>query len=103
MFYGYKDHANVDQGAKLITASKVISTEVHHSQILEELLQSPEMGGADVFPNSTYRSQAHLSASGHTSQIHEKGARNIHSRKHKNPTTKRNHGYVRGSSLYSVR
>jgi len=78
-FYGYKDHANVDQDTKLITAWKITSAEVHDSQILEEVLQFPEVGGADVYADSAYRSNAQeesLIASGHASHIHEKGARN---------------------------
>lgn len=78
-FYGYKDHANVDQGTKLITAWEVTSAEVHDSQVLGEVLQSPEMGGTDVYADSAYRSQEQeesLTATGHTSRIHEKGARN---------------------------
>ena len=78
-FYGYKDHVNVDRDTKLITAWEVTSAEVHDSQVLEEVLQSPEEGGADVYADSAYRSDAQeesLIASKHTSQIHEKGARN---------------------------
>lgn len=78
-FYGYKDHANVDQNTKLITAWEVTSAEVHDSQVLEEVLQSPETGGTDVYADSAYRSQAqeeNLIASGHISRIHEKGVRN---------------------------
>ena len=78
-FYGYKDHANVDQDTKLITTWEVTSAEVHDSQVLEEVLQSPEEGGADVYADSAYRSNAQeesLIASRHTSHIHEKGTRN---------------------------
>lgn len=78
-FYGYKDHANMDQDTKLITTWEVTSAEVHDSQVLEEVLQSPEEGGADVYADSAYRSNAQeesLIASRHTSHIHEKGTRN---------------------------
>lgn len=78
-FYGYKDHANVDQDTKLITAWEVTSAQIHDSQVLEQVLQSPEVGGVDVYADSAYRSNAQeesLIASKHTSQIHEKGARN---------------------------
>jgi transposase, IS5 family len=78
-FYGYKDHVNVDQDTKLITVWEVTSAQIHDSQILEEVLQPPEGGGAEVYADSAYRSNAQeksLIASGHTSQIHEKGARN---------------------------
>lgn len=78
-FYGYKDHTNVDQATKLIAAWKVTSAEVHDSQVLTEVLQPPEVGGADVYADSAYRSQAqeeYLAASGYSSHIHEKGTRN---------------------------
>lgn len=78
-FYGYKDHVNVDQCTKLITAWEFTSAEVHDSQVLAEVLQSPKEGGTDVYADSAYRSEAQeeiLATSGHTSRIHEKGARN---------------------------
>lgn len=77
-FYGYKDHANVDQDTKLIIAWEVTSAEVHDSQVLE-VLQSTEAGGANVCVDSACPSNAleeNLAASSHTSHIHEKGARN---------------------------
>ncbi len=78
-FYSYKDHANVDRDSKLITAWEVTSAQVHDSQMLEEVLQLPEVGGSDVYADSAYRSKAQeesLVASRHASRIHEKGARN---------------------------
>jgi len=77
-FYGYKVHANVDQATKLITEWEVTSAEVHDSQIFEEVLQYPEVGGADVYADSAYRSNAQeesLLISRHVSHIHEKGTR----------------------------
>lgn len=78
-FYGYKNHANVDKDTKLVTAWQVTAAQVHDSQVLEEVLQSPEIGGADVYADSAYQSKAQeekLAASKHTSRIHEKGTRN---------------------------
>ena len=78
-FYGYKDHANVDKATKLVTAWEMATAQVHDSQILEEVLQSPEIGGAEVYADSAYRSKAQeesLVASKHTSHIHEKGTCN---------------------------
>ncbi len=74
-FYGYKDHANVDQDTKLITAWEVTSAEVHDSQVLGEVLQSPEVGGADVYADSAYRSQVQeesLTTTGHTQAVSTK-------------------------------
>jgi IS5 family transposase len=78
-FYGYKDHVNVDKDTKLVTAWEVTSAEVHDSQVFEEVLQSSETRGADVYADSAYRSSAQeesLVTSKHMSHIHEKGARN---------------------------
>ncbi|WP_430229308.1 IS5 family transposase, partial [Nitrosomonas communis] len=78
-FYGYKDHVNMDRDTKLITTWEVTSAQIHDSQVLEEVLPSPEVGGADIYADSAYRSNAQeesLVTSKYTSQIHEKGARN---------------------------
>ncbi len=78
-FYGYKDHANVDRGTKLITAWEVTSAQVRDSQVFEEVLQPAEVVGVNVYADSAYRSNAqeeNLIASGHASHIHEKGSRN---------------------------
>lgn len=78
-FYGYKDHINMDRDTKLITAWEVTSAQIHDSQILEEVLHPPGVGGADIYADSAYRSNAQeesLTTSKYTSQIHEKGARN---------------------------
>lgn len=78
-FYGYKDHVNMDRDTKLITAWEVTSAQIHDSQVLEEVLQSSEVGGADIYADSAYRSttqEESLVTSNYTSQIHEKGTRN---------------------------
>ena len=78
-FYGYKDHVNMDRDTKLITAWEVTSAQIHDSQVLEEVLQSPEVGGPDIYADSAYRSttqEESLVTSNYTSQIHEKGTRN---------------------------
>ncbi len=78
-FYGYKDHINMDRDTKLITAWEATSAQIHDSQILEEVLHPPGVGGADIYADSAYRSNAQeesLATSRYTSQIHEKGARN---------------------------
>ncbi len=78
-FYGYKDHVNVDKATKLVTAWEVTTAQVHDSQVLEEVLQPPEIGGAEVYADSAYRSNVQeesLIAPRHMSHMHEKGARN---------------------------
>ncbi len=69
----------MNKATKLVTAWEVTAAQVHDSQILEEALQPPEIGGAEVYADSAYRSKAQeesLVVSKHTSHIHEKGTRN---------------------------
>ena len=70
----------MDKDTKLVTAWEVTAAQVHDSQVLEEVLQSPEAGGVDVYADSAYRSNAQaqeerLVVPKHTSHIHEKGTR----------------------------
>jgi IS5 family transposase len=77
--YGYKNHLNIDQDTKLITACACTPAHVHDSQMLEAVLRAPEVGGPTVWADSAYRSQAQeqaLQRSGHHSQIHERAYRN---------------------------
>ena len=69
---------NTREENKLVTAWEVTAAQVHDSQVLEEVLQSPEAGGVDVYADSAYRSNAQeerLVVSKHMSHIHEKGTR----------------------------
>ena len=77
--YGYKNHLNIDQDTKLITACACTPAHVHDSQMLEAVLRAPEVGGPTVWADSAYRSEAQeqaLQRSGHDSQIHERAYRN---------------------------
>ena len=80
--YGYKNHINVDQATKLIQTYVVTDAAVHDSQAFDYLLDDKEQEDGNkraVFADSAYRSQetqAQLAATGISSQICEKGARN---------------------------
>lgn len=77
--YGYKNHVNVDNKLKLISAYSSTDASVHDSQELQTVLRSADEGGASVHADSAYRSeQSHeqLKASGHDNQIHERAYRN---------------------------
>lgn len=77
--YGFKDHINVDRDTKLITSWEDTPAQVHDSQVLETVLRSTEVGGAEIHADSAYRSaeqETRLEEAGHTSRIHEKGTRN---------------------------
>ena len=80
-FYGYKDHVNVDKDTKLITDFEVTSAEVHDSQVLLDVVDSPETGWSNrpLYADSAYRSdptEQALRQRGVPSMIHEKGVRN---------------------------
>jgi IS5 family transposase len=51
--YGYKDHAKVDAGSKLISSYTVTDASVHDSQAAEPLLQ-PSDKGQPLFADSAY-------------------------------------------------
>jgi len=75
-----EDPAKVDQDTKLITAWEFTSAVVHDSQILEEVLQFSEVGGADSYTDFAYHNNAQgkvLFASGHANHIQEKRSRKI--------------------------
>lgn len=77
-FYGFKDHINVDRDTKLIAAWETTPAQVHDSQMLEDVLRSPEDGGAEIHADSAYRSaeqEASLIEGKYVSQICEKGTR----------------------------
>lgn len=78
VFFGYKNHANVDVQHKLIRRYQVTDASVHDSQELDGLLD-PNNDRKDVWGDSAYRSneqEARLKEKGHTSHIHERAYRN---------------------------
>ena len=77
--YGYKNHINIDQATKLITAQACTDASVHDSQVLETVLRDEMTGGKEVWADSAYRSdeqEQSLKSSQHSSQIHERAYRN---------------------------
>lgn len=75
--YGYKDHANVDQGYKFIRDYTVTGASVHDSRMLDDVLD--ETPGGLVYADSAYRSEeqeARLKGLGVWSAIHERAYRN---------------------------
>ena len=52
-YYGYKDHAKIDNKSKLIDTYEVTSAEVHDSQPLEDLLRD-EDSGQELHADSAY-------------------------------------------------
>jgi IS5 family transposase len=80
--YGYKNHVNADQAAKLIQSYEVTPAHVHDSQVFETLLDTETADAKGrkraIYADSAYRSEAHeerLAELGVDSQIHEKGSR----------------------------
>jgi IS5 family transposase len=74
-YYGYKDHAKVDAGSKLIEDFSVSPANEHDSQSLERLVAA---GDGTLWADSAYAGQACqqvLAAKGVAGQICEKGNR----------------------------
>jgi transposase, IS5 family len=77
-YYGYKNHINVDNNAKLIRSYKVTDASVHDSQVFTALID-PHNTNADVYADSAYRSatfEAELKEAGYRSKVHFKAHRN---------------------------
>lgn len=77
-FYGYKNHANVDNKHKIIRRYKTTDASVHDSQELDNVLD-PGNDSQDTWADSAYRSEeqeARLKEKGCTSHIHERKYRN---------------------------
>ena len=69
----------MDKDSKLITAFEVTVVNVHDSQVLPNVLSSPEDGGAAVYANSAVQSDdidGIVFAKGLDNQIHDKAHRN---------------------------
>lgn len=75
VFYGYKNHVNVDLESKLITRCAVTDASVHDSQMLDELTQS---GDAETWLDAGYTGEACetvLAKKSISAQICAKGSR----------------------------
>jgi len=77
-FYGYKNHAKVDNKSKFIKDYAVTDASVHDSQALDELLDESDTG-QDLHADSAYTGEKHeqtISKYGMKNQVNEKGYRN---------------------------
>jgi len=80
--YGYKNHANADQGHKLVQRYRVTDASVHDSQVFDVLLDQhthEDERKRPIYADSAYRSkaqEARLAADRIPSRICEQGARN---------------------------
>ncbi len=77
-FYGYKNHAKVDNKSKFIKDYAVTDASVHDSQTLDELLDESDTG-QDLHADSAYTGEKHeqtISKYGMKNQVNEKGYRN---------------------------
>ena len=76
--YGYKNHITIDRRHKLVRSYAVTDAAVHDSQVIDQLLDSPNTS-PDVWADRAYRSraiEAMLTEKGLTSRIHRKAAAN---------------------------
>jgi len=77
-FYGYKNHAKVDNKSKFIDKYKVTDASVHDSQPLDDLL-TEEDKGQNLYADSAYTGDEQEKVVGKYEMnncIHEKGYRN---------------------------
>jgi len=76
--FGYKNHVKTDNESKLITKYKVTSANVHDSQVLADLLDEKDKGGA-LYADSAYTGEEQekiILKKGLQNKVHEKGYRN---------------------------
>lgn len=76
-FYGYKNHAKVDEKSKLIDKYKVTSASVHDSQALDELLTDGDKG-QNLYADSAYtggEQEKTINKYEVKNKVHEKGYR----------------------------
>jgi len=77
-FFGYKNHAKVDNKGKFIKKYLVTDASVHDSQALDNLLEE-EDNGQDLYADSAYtgkKQEATIAKYKMNNKVHEKGYRN---------------------------
>lgn len=77
-FFGYKNHAKVDEKSKFIDNYEVTDASVHDSQPLDDLLTEDD-GGQDFFADSAYTGEEQekvINKYEMNNKVHEKGYRN---------------------------
>ncbi len=77
-FFGYKNHAKVDEKSKFIDNYKVTDASVHDSQPLDDLLTEDD-SGQDFFADSAYTGEEQekvIDKYEMNNKVHEKGYRN---------------------------
>lgn len=77
-FYGYKNHAKVDNKGKFIKKYTVTNAAVHDSQALDDLLDEEDKG-QDLYADSAYtgeKQEETISKYEMKNKVHEKGYRN---------------------------
>ena len=56
-YYGYKNHAKVDAGSKLIAGYEITDASVHDSQALDALLDKKQDKEQELYAESAYADQ----------------------------------------------
>ena len=78
-YYGYKDHAKVDNKHKFIDTYCVTPISVHDSQVLDELLDEEKDKSKDLWADSAYTGEKQeeiVKKYKMKNNIHEKGSKN---------------------------
>jgi IS5 family transposase len=77
-YFGYKNHAKIDAGSKIVVKYLVTDASVHDSQVTEELLDEKDKG-EEFYADSAYSGEPQekiIEAKEMTNKVCEKGARN---------------------------
>jgi IS5 family transposase len=77
-YFGYKNHAKIDAGSKIVVKYAVTDASVHDSQLTEELLDENDKG-EDFYADSAYSGEPQeniISGKEMNNRVCEKGARN---------------------------
>ena len=76
-YYGYKNHAKVDAGSKLIARYEITDASVHDSQALDALLDKKQDKAQELYAESAYADQQEILEKHQVKDhIHEKGYKN---------------------------
>jgi len=77
-YFGYKNHAKLDAGSKIVVKYNITDASVHDSQVTDELLDEKDMG-EDFYADSAYSGEPQekiIAAKGMNNLVCEKGVRN---------------------------
>jgi IS5 family transposase len=78
IFFGYKNHVNVDRKHRLVRTYDVTTASTHDSQVFEDILD-PQNSALDIWADSAYKSEKHddlCESKAYRNKIHHRAYRN---------------------------